>query len=171
MKNRRRRGGAFPPRNHDHRLCMNRALNKAAAICKKRGARLTDLRRRVFEIVWAGHKPQGAYHILEALRRRHGGAQPPTVYRALDFLLEQGLIHRLESLNSYVGCSVPEVIHAGQFLICGNCGLAAEINDKRIDEAVRDGAAEAGFAVAKRTIEVEGLCPFCQQAERSAANG
>ncbi len=170
MKN-RRRSGTFPPRNHDHRLCMARALNKATAICKKRGARLTDLRRRVLEIVWAEHKPQGAYHILETLRRRHGGAQPPTVYRALDFLIEQGLIHRLESLNSYVGCSVPETTHAGQFLICSNCGLAAEINDKRIDEAVRDGAAEAGFTVAKRTVEVEGLCPCCQQLEKTIANG
>ncbi|HJN22795.1 MAG TPA: transcriptional repressor [Rhodospirillales bacterium] len=150
---------------------MNRALNKATAICKKRGVRLTDLRLHVLEIIWAGHKPQGAYHILETLRRRHGGAQPPTVYRALDFLLEQGLVHRLESLNSYVGCNVPEVNHAGQFLICGNCGLAAEINDNRIEKAIRGGAAEAGFAVAKRTIEVEGICPICQQAKRAAANG
>ena len=87
---------------------------------------------------------------------------PPTVYRALAFLLQQGLVHRIENRNAFVGCCLPETPHDGQFLICLVCGLAAELNDVRIDTAIRNGAASAGFAVAHGAIQVEGLCPHCQ---------
>ncbi len=156
----------FPAEDHDHRHCTDRALERAAAICKRRGARLTDLRRRVLELVWSGHKPLGAYDILDALRRERRGAAPPTVYRALNFLAAQGLVHRIESLNCFVGCSDPELPHSGQFLICTSCGSVAELNDVRIDDAIRDSAAEAGFTVGRRTIEVDGLCPHCQEQGR-----
>jgi Fur family zinc uptake transcriptional regulator len=84
------------------------------------------------------------------------------VYRALDFLLAQGLIHRIESLNAYVGCMHPEGTHGGQFLICSDCGAAAEVHDPRVDAAVARRAKELGFAVRRKTIEVEGICPPCQ---------
>ncbi len=99
--------------------------------------------------------------MLGHLGRERGRTAPPTVYRALDFLLEHGLIHRIESLNSFVGCAHPAVPHAGQFLICRDCGRAAEINEARIDDAIALGARRAGFRVESRTIEVEGSCPQC----------
>ncbi len=93
---------------------------------------------------------------------------PPTVYRALEFLLAQGLIHRIESLNAYVGCVHPDGAHGGQFLICTGCGATAEVHDPRVDEAVVRRAEALGFAVARKTIEVEGLCPPCQRRREGA---
>lgn len=155
-------GGIFLDEDHDHGRCLEHALDAAAVICRDRGVRLTTIRRRVLELVWSGHRPLGAYDILEVLKQERRSAAPPTVYRALEFLLAQGLVHRIESRNAYVGCREPETPHAGQFLICGSCGLTAELNDNRIDSAIREGAASAGFAVVHGTIEVEGLCPHCR---------
>ncbi|MCH6588521.1 MAG: transcriptional repressor, partial [Proteobacteria bacterium] len=93
---------------------------------------------------------------------------PPTVYRALEFLLAQGLIHRIESLNAYVGCVHPDGAHGGQFLICTGCGATAEVHDPRVDAAVARRAEELGFAVARKTIEIAGLCPPCQRRREGA---
>lgn len=136
-------------------------MAEAERLCRERGARLTSLRRRVLEVVWGGHKPVGAYDILEVLRGERGVAAPPTVYRALEFLMEQGLIHRVESLNAYVGCSAPGTEHGSRFLICRSCGRAAEIDDTRLDDAIAETAAAAGFTVEHRTVEITGLCPAC----------
>jgi len=148
---------------HDHRHCLRDALDRAATLCRQRGVRLTPLRRRVLELVWGGHRPLGAYDILDALRAERSGAAPPTVYRALDFLRDQGLVHRIESRNSFVGCPDPDTPHGGQFLICRSCGQAAELNDAAIDDAIRSSAERAGFAVGRRTIEIEGECPSCRR--------
>ena len=94
--------------SHDHAQCIDAALDKAADLCSRRGARLTKLRRRVLELVWQGHAAVKAYDLLGALDRGAGAAKPPTVYRALDFLIAHGLVHRLESLNAFVGCPAPE---------------------------------------------------------------
>lgn len=155
---------AFPPPGHDHRACIADALAAAEATCAGRGARLTPLRRRVLELVWGGHGPVGAYAVLAALRDEAQNAAPPTVYRALEFLLEQGLVHKIERLNAYVGCSHPGTLHAGQFLICARCGAAAELDDPAITAAVDRGAARLGFLVTGRTVEIEGLCPACREA-------
>ena len=157
-------------REHDHRRCFEDALARAEALCGRRGARLTALRRRVLEVVWQGHRPLGAYDILETLRAEQAAAAPPTVYRALDFLLGHGLVHRIESLNSFVGCSDPGSSHGGQFLICRTCGTAAELNDPRIALAIEDSASESGFHVHHPTIEVSGLCPNCQPSDAGTAN-
>jgi Fur family transcriptional regulator, zinc uptake regulator len=152
----------FQVASHDHESCVEEALDRAAQLCAARGARLTELRRQVLQLVWRGHEAVGAYAVLEALRRSHPGAAPPTVYRALDFLIEHGLIHRIESLNAYVGCSRPEQRHMSQFLICGKCGGAAELDDPAIADAVLRRASELGFAVEQQTIELRGLCPRCR---------
>ncbi len=123
---------------------------------------LTPLRRRVLELVWRSHKPVGAYAILSALRRRGRAAAPPTVYRALEFLLEHGFVHRIASQSAYVGCVEPGPHHAGQFLICAKCGNAAELNDARIERAVGRRARRLGFAVERQTVEIAGLCPRCR---------
>lgn len=159
----------FTSDDHDHDHCIAVALNAAAGLCERRGAKLTELRRQVLELVWRSHEPQGAYAILETLHHRGRRAAPPTVYRALDFLLGQGLIHRIESLNAFVGCVTPGEAHTGHFLICSSCGGAAEVNDRRIGDAVHESAIEIGFEVERETIELRGLCPSCRTAPENAS--
>lgn len=151
---------SFPPPQHDHGPCVASALAMADEECRRRGARLTDIRRRVLELVWSSHAPVGAYALMQAL----GKAAPPTVYRALDFLLAHGLIHRIETLNAFVGCPHPGQPHTGQFLLCRQCGRAAEIDGETIGQAIAQAAASLGFSVEAVTIEARGLCPDCRGA-------
>lgn len=152
---------AFGHARHDHQRCIDEAVDRAAALCEGRGLRFTALRRRVLEIVWTSHAPMGAYEILQVLQTEGRAAAPPTVYRALEFLLEHGLVHRLDSLNAFVGCANPEERHISEFLICTGCTRVAEIDDARLRAAVEDSAAAAGFSVRRLTIELQGLCPRC----------
>ncbi len=155
---------SFSGAGHNHQGCVDYALSAAERVCAERGLRLTKLRRRVLELVWASHAPAGAYELLERLRTEQARAAPPTVYRALDFLLANGLIHRIESRNAYVGCVHPDGAHGGQFLICSDCGAAAEVHDPRLDAAIARRAEELGFAVRAKTVEVQGLCRPCREA-------
>lgn len=152
----------FPGHGHDHEDCVARAMADADSVCAERGARLTPLRRRVLEIVWQSHKPLGAYEILEVLSRDGRSSGPPTVYRALEFLLAQGLVHRISSLNAYVGCTRPGHSATGQFLICESCGAAAEVRDARLEQAIGSTAESAGFAASELTVEISGRCPNCR---------
>jgi Fur family zinc uptake transcriptional regulator len=134
-------------------------------LCLKQGLRLTALRRRVLELVWQSHKPLGAYDILAVLSEQDGRrAAPPTVYRALDFLLDNNLVHRIASLNAFIGCNHPEHAHQGQFLICRDCHVAVELEHKTISDAIVESALGVGFAVEGQTVEVVGLCAACQGA-------
>ena len=148
--------------DHDHAACIDAALDRAAELCARRGARLTRLRRRVLELVWQGHAAVKAYDLLAELDREGGSAKPPTVYRALDFLMAHGLVHRLESLNAYVGCPQPDAPHDGQFLICESCGQVSEFEAAAIQNAIALQAADLGFAVEQRTVEVRGVCRGCR---------
>ena len=150
---------------HDHSHCVSDALRAADALCARSGARLTALRRRVLELVWQSHRPLGAYDILGVLSSEDGRrAAPPTVYRALDFLLEHGLIHRLASLNAYIGCNHPGHSHQGHFLICRQCNAAIEVEQPAIGAAIQAAATEVGFAVEGQMVEVVGLCARCREA-------
>ncbi len=152
----------FPTPAHDHARCVAEALDAAEAVCRACNARLTRLRRRVLEIVLAGHAPVGAYDILDRLQAEDGRrAAPVTVYRALDFLIAQRLVHRLASLNAFIGCVRPAGRHGAQFLICGECRTVAELSDPAIERAIARGAGGAGFAVDAPLVEVEGTCPNC----------
>lgn len=151
----------FPSQDHDHATCVATALDTAETICRARGVRLTELRRRVLELVWSNHKPVGAYALLARLQE-NGSAAPPTVYRALDFLLEQGLIHRVSSLNAFVGCARPGEDHSGQFLICEQCQNLVELDDADISAAIARGSSASGFAPRLQTVEILGLCPQCR---------
>ena len=165
---------SFPPK-HDHDLCVADALDEAEKYCKNKGLRWTPLRAQVLELVWAHHKPVRAYDILETLSQARsqngddGGTPkgrtrvaPPTVYRALDFLLEHGFVHRIDSLNAFIGCG--EIGHTDNtyFLICHNCGEAAELHDRALTEALSNCAAKANFEVESETVEIAGICPKCQ---------
>ena len=151
-------------RPHDHSRCVSQALAEAESICSRQGLRLTALRKRVLELVWQSHKPLGAYDILAVLSEADGRrAAPPTVYRALDFLLEHGLVHRIASLNAFVGCNQPEHAHQGQFLICRQCHAAIELEQTSISQAIVGAAAAVGFSVDSQTVEVVGLCAGCRE--------
>lgn len=152
----------FPGPAHDHRACVENALKQAVAICRKRGARLTALRRRVLKIIWENHAPLGAYDALDRMNAQGERNAPATVYRALDFLLKHGLVHRIESLNAFVGCSAPADAHAAQFLICRACGNVAETHNEQIGEAIKAGAAQAGFQIETPVVEISGRCPECR---------
>ena len=136
-------------------------LDRAGMICATRGARLTDLRRDVLGLILESDSPTGAYDLLDRLRGRRGPAAPPTVYRALDFLQEQGLVHKLERLSAFVGCVAHEQEHAAQFLICRTCGRVTELEDHDLAHALADAAKRFGFTVGKATIEAEGQCAAC----------
>ncbi|MBA1191534.1 MAG: ferric uptake regulator family protein [Pseudomonas sp.] len=152
-------------RPHDHSHCVHSALSEADAICTRQGLRLTALRRRVLELVWQSHKPLGAYDILAVLSEQDGRrAAPPTVYRALDFLLDNGLVHRIASLNAFIGCSHPEHAHQGQFLICKVCHVALELEQDSISSAIVSSAEAVDFVVEGQTVEVVGVCARCRSA-------
>ena len=159
---------AKPVHAHDHESCVADAVSAAVALCQARGIRLTDLRKRVLELVWGSHRPIGAYALLDALRREGLGSAPPTIYRALDFLLENGLVHRIESLNAFVGCAHPGERHRGLFLICTSCRDALEIDDPKVTRTVTTTASERGFAVQDVTVEVAGICADCRKARAAA---
>lgn len=155
----------FPTRTHDHARCVDAALADAETLCARRGVRLTELRRRVLELVWQSHAPVGAYEILERLAAERGRVAPPTVYRALDFLAEHGLVHRIDSRNAYVGCTTPADGHRALFLICRRCGNAVELVDRSVADALAARAARAGFRVEAATVELHGLCAACAGSE------
>jgi Fur family zinc uptake transcriptional regulator len=137
-------------------------LQRATEICDGRRVRLTDLRRQVLGLILDRDSPTGAYDLLDQLRNTRHGAAPPTVYRALEFLLEQGLIHKLERLSAYVGCiAEDDHDHAAQFLICRSCGKVTEIENHELSHALDDAAKRLGFTVGKATIEAEGQCASC----------
>ena len=151
----------FKHSGHMHRRCTNSALLAAEQACHSRGVRLTKSRRRVLELVWGSHEPVKAYDILDTLRDERSGSAPPTVYRALDFLQAEGMVHKIESLNAYVGCGAPDQDHSSQFLICHSCGAAAELNDVDIKKLIIDKAAHLGFKIDKEVIEIKGICAQC----------
>lgn len=149
----------------NHGLCIDTALREADRICCDRGLRFTALRREVLEMIWASHIPAKAYAILDKLKGRSASARPPTVYRALDFLLQNGLAHKLHSLNAYVGCSHP-LRHKGcYFLICRRCGEARECCSNKLDQAITGTASRNRFNLRRVSLEVEGECRECAERE------
>lgn len=147
---------------HCHLHDVDKALVAAAELCAERGVRLTEQRRRVLELVWRSDRPLGAYDILAAIQAEQPRAAPPTVYRALDFLLAQGLIHKLQSLHAYVGCAHPGEPHAGQFLICTACGDVTELEDPAVNRSLDKAAAATGFAPDQPMVELTGTCAGCR---------
>jgi Fur family zinc uptake transcriptional regulator len=141
-------------------------LDRAGVICSDKDARLTPLRRQVLGLILDAPQPTGAYDLLDRLRTTRDGAAPPTVYRALEFLLENGLIHKLERLSAFVGCIAhDDHVHAAQFLICHGCGQVTELEDHELAHALDDAARRLGFTVGKATIEAEGQCAACSRGE------
>lgn len=140
------------------------ALAAAASRCTLAGETLTPLRRRVLELLLAQEGPAKAYDLLDALKEGHAGARPPTVYRALEFLVRMGLAHRIESLNAFMACWGTHGHAPALVLICARCGAAIEADASGAQAAVSAAAAEAGFEVQRAMIEATGLCATCAEA-------
>lgn len=153
-----------------HQACapkdVDSALAEAGALCEARGQRLTPLRRHVLRLLLQSQQPAKAYDLLAQLEGE-GVAKPPTIYRALDFLQEMRLAHKIESLNAYVACGHMDHPHTAVFLICERCGGAEELHAERTHEALAAEAAMAGFRVSRAVIEARGLCRGCAQEGRS----
>lgn len=154
-----------------------RLLDQAAAFCQHHGQKLTEQRRKILGLILENPRPTGAYELLDRLRQDGRPAAPPTVYRALDFLTAQGLVHRIERLSAFIGCAHlleshghqgadhgHHGIEAVQFLICTRCRRAFEITDGRIRGAIEAAATAAGFQPTGATVEVEGICADCAAA-------
>ncbi|KFF49193.1 MULTISPECIES: transcriptional repressor [Salinicola] len=143
-------------------------LRQADQQCQERGVRFTPIRRRVLELISATPGGLKAYDLLDRLSDEHAAARPPTVYRALDFLIEQGLVHRIESLNAYIACPCPEHVHRFQLLICRHCGRVEELHQEAVGEILASTARERGFTIQRQTIELLGTCDACRDgAERA----
>jgi Fur family transcriptional regulator, zinc uptake regulator len=149
---------------HDHGPCSAEALLRAEAVVAAKGVRLTPVRRRTLEILLEGHRAMGAYDVLERLAADGFGNQPPVAYRALEFLIDQGLAHRIQRLNAFAACMHTGEPHAPAFLICRACNHVAEAAAAPVAAVLAASAAETGFTIERSTIEALGLCPACQGA-------
>lgn len=148
---------------HDHADCTAAAMATAEELATARGVKLTPLRRQVLSLICQSHKPVGAYQLLAGLSKERGDvAAPPTVYRALDFLVEHGLAHKIDSLNSFVACFSAGTPHRGLFLICDTCHEAEEVTDRKAAESLTLAALQAGFTATRTVVELHGQCRRCR---------
>ena len=147
--------------SHDHGLCVSETLNAAEARCSSEGLRFTPVRRKVLEILLQEHRALGAYTILDRLREGGFGSQPPVAYRALDFLVANGLAHKIERLNAFIACVHPSQSHTPAFMICRLCDAVAETQSAPARGALGDAARATGFRIERTVVEAEGICPAC----------
>ena len=147
--------------HHDHTACVSDAVSAAEARCAREGLRFTPQRRKVLEILLQEHRALGAYAILDKLRFEGFGSQPPVAYRALDFLVENGLAHKIERLNAFIACAHPDEAHAPAFMICRLCETVAEAQSGPARGALGAAARATGFRIERTVVEAEGLCPAC----------
>ena len=154
---------AFPAPGHDHGRCASDAIAHAEAICRERHERLTPMRRAVLEALLASHAPLGAYELIDRLAKQGARPAPITIYRALDFLRAQGLVHRIESRNAFIACvhnhaSGDPVV----FLICEKCGAVGEAAAAAVANTITTASRAAGFTPKTPVIEIFGVCAHCK---------
>jgi Fur family transcriptional regulator, zinc uptake regulator len=162
-RSRRAAANVFPGPNHDHGRCSSAAMAIAEAKCMEHGRRLTPIRRHVLDVLLGSHQPLGAYEIMERLAPQGPRPAPITVYRALEFLRDNALIHRIESRNAFVACVHN---HAGAesvvFLICERCGAVGEAASMAVAATLSPAARAAGFTPKSPVIEIGGICAHCR---------
>ena len=155
----------FHAPGHDHERCTADALAHAETLCAERSQRLTPIRRQVLEVLLESHKPLGAYEIMDRAAVTGGRPAPITIYRALDFLRDNGLVHRIESRNAFVACvnnhATGELV---VFLICEHCGAVGEAASAAVADQLKSAAAAAGFTPKAPVIEISGICAHCRDA-------
>jgi len=138
------------------------SLAAAEALIHERGVTLTPIRRRVLEMILEAKRPLGAYALLTNLRTKAGSAMPPTIYRALDFLIAQGFVHKIESNNTFVACNEVRRAHSSHFVMCRMCGRTEEFIDAPVAAKLRRRAATRGFKIERQVIELHGICADCR---------
>ena len=156
---------AFPAPDHDHGRCAADALTHAEQVCAKRSQKFTPIRRQVLLALLSSHRPLGAYEVIDELAKSMPRPAPITVYRALDFLMENGLVHRIESRNAYLACAYDHDATAMvAFLICERCGAVGEIPAASLAQPMIDSASEGGFTPKLTVVEITGTCAHCAKA-------
>jgi len=158
-----------PASEHDHKKCVLKALGTAEHLCVVRGVQLTPIRHQVLELIWESHKAVKAYELLDRIKPLQPAAKPATIYRALDFLIEQGLIHRVESLSAFIGCNCSGYQHEQLLLICKRCHEVEERSAGNVMNALAQEIRMAHFIVHSKAIEIHGICAKC--AERATEQG
>ena len=149
----------------DGRSGVPAALKAAAELCRERGVQFTEIRRRLLEALWHAGQPIGAYDLMPHLEAALGKRlAPPTVYRALEFLMELGLVRRIESLNAFVPCAHPDHPHACVFFVCERCSASIEVENRALERLIAEDATALGFEVSQRVVELQGMCTHCRSA-------
>ncbi|MGA9657743.1 MAG: Fur family transcriptional regulator [Asticcacaulis sp.] len=149
---------------HDHDVKTDSLADRMAAaqsLCLDAGERMTSSRLRTYELILEANAPIKAYDVIDRFHPE-GAAKPPTVYRALSFLEQMGLVHRIESLNAFVACDTHDHKHTAGFLLCECCGQSVEIAIPNTAE-IETSAATSGFKINHITLEARGLCRVCQE--------
>ena len=160
-----RKHAIFPSPGHDHGRCASDAIAHAEALCGERKERLTPIRRHVLEALLASHAPLGAYELIDRLADDGGRPAPITIYRALDFLREQGFVHRIESRNAFIACvHNHDTTEPVVFLICERCGAVGEAAGATVAQTIRTASLAAGFTPKTPVIEISGVCAHCKAA-------
>lgn len=147
---------------HDHHACIETALQEAERICLDQNIRFTALRKHILTLIWQQHRPIKAYDLLDQLKDFDASAKPPTVYRTLDFLLEHGLIHRINRLNAFIGCAHPKQHETCFFMICTDCHEVTECCTPALKTALLEAASGQDFTPRSISVEIEGQCARCQ---------
>ena len=155
---------AFPAPDHDHDRCAADAIRHAEQVCAQRAQKFTTIRRQVLQALLTSHRPLGAYELIDELARTMPRPAPITVYRALDFLMANGLVHRIESRNAYIACAHDHDAAAMvAFLICDRCGSVGEIPESMVAQSLNTAARATGFAPKLSVVEITGTCAHCQR--------
>ena len=155
----------FPAPDHDHGRCAADAITHAERVCQLRAQKFTPIRRQVLQALLSSHRPLGAYEVIDELAKSMPRPAPITVYRALDFLMENGLVHRIESRNAYLACAHDHDAAAMvAFLICEKCGSVGEIPAAPVAQSLNAAARVTGFTPKMSVVEITGTCAHCQSA-------
>ena len=144
-----------------HQDCINDAIEVAQRVCDEHSSRFTALRKRVLQLVWARHEPVKAYDLLAELQKEDHSAKPATIYRTLDFLLDHGLIRKIHSKNSYVGCANPDIERPCFILVCNNCNSVTEKHDEEYYQLIKNISKRHQFKLSDSSFEIDGVCSNC----------
>jgi Fur family transcriptional regulator, zinc uptake regulator len=147
--------------HHDHNHCTTDLIARAERTCERRGSKLTGQRRDILACVAQGHSAVGAYDIIERMAEKGTRPAPITIYRALDFLLAHGLVHKIESRNAFVACSHSHEGQPAALLICEACGTVAELDAPEVFERIAEKARAQDFRPNHTLIEMSGTCNAC----------
>jgi Fur family zinc uptake transcriptional regulator len=157
---------------HDHDRCINAALASANSLCAEKNARMTATRESVLRLLWQSHKPLGAYQLQDQLSKLlNKPVAPATIYRAVDFLLGLSLIHRIPSLNAYIGCPFPNSEHSNLVMVCSDCGNVAEVAHNILNGLLQTICDKTNFTLQSQSLELFGQCRQCASNTEDSSHG